>query len=267
MLSKNKTKLINSLKTKKYRDKHGLFLVEGEKLVGELLEWGQGTELLVATAQWLKKNTVIARPGEMSIEEVTEDELKKISTLTSPNKVLAVARKRDFEDTAFDFDRDLTLYLEGVQDPGNLGTILRMADWFGIHTVFCSPDCVDQYNPKVVQSTMGAIFRVRVIYIEKNEFFESVSKSGSSPFVYGTFLDGENIYQVPLGTNGIIVIGNESKGISPALTAFINRRITIPPYPSNVTGGQESLNAAVAASVVLSEFRRRVMQPDDKQEN
>jgi len=260
VLSKNKTKLINSLKTKKYRDKHNLFLVEGEKLVGELLEWGQGIELLAATSQWLKKNTVIASPGEMDIEEVTEEELKNISTLVTANKVLAIARKKDFEDTAFDFDSELTLYLEDIQDPGNFGTILRMADWFGIRTVFCTPDCVDQYNPKVVQSTMGAIFRVRVIYMERTEFFESINRSGATPYVYGTFLDGEDMYQVPLSKNGIIVIGNESRGISEEMTAFTNRRITIPPYSMSGSAGQESLNAAVAASIVLAEFRRRIMQ-------
>ena len=233
-------KFVKSLSQKKFRDQEGLFVVEGEKLVAEAL------------ASRFTVEKVYRR------EEIGEAAMARISALSSPSPALALVRRPN------DLLRDevpvkgLFLALDGIRDPGNLGTILRIADWFGIDAVYASPDTVDVFNPKVVQATMGAIFRVKFHYTEIPAFCTRVLASGGK--VYGTFLNGENLYKKAL-SNGleapsVIVIGNEANGISADVAARVSDRLFIPPYPSD-DPGSESLNAAVATAITVAEFRRQ----------
>ena len=241
-LSHAEIKRLKSLSVKKYRDASGLFTVEGVKLVEEALRSGFSVE------------RVIRR------EEVGEEVMARISSLSSPSPVLAVVRQpADLVLAApGEPSSGLFLALDAIRDPGNLGTILRIADWFGIGAVYASPDTVDIFNPKVVQATMGAIFRVRFHYTDIVALSRAVAASGGS--VYGTFLDGNDLYDRSLNCGSdapsLIVIGNESNGISPAVAAAVTDRLYIPPYPAGEPGS-ESLNAAVATAVAVAEFRRR----------
>ena len=183
---------------------------------------------------------------------VTEEELTKTSLQQNPQQVLAVFKQTEEELTADSISKKLVLALDGVQDPGNLGTIIRIADWFGIDTIVCSPDTADVYNPKVVQATMGSIARVNVVYTQLNEFFDSLP---STLPVYGTLLEGENMYSHKLSANGIIIMGNEGKGISPAIRQRITNALRIPNYPPERETA-ESLNVAIATAIVCGEFRR-----------
>ena len=185
---------------------------------------------------------------------VTDDELRRISFLQHPQQVLALFRlPQDISLSSFHFPlSSLSLALDGVQDPGNLGTIIRIADWFGIDTIYCSEDTADAYNPKVVQATMGSIARVNIIYTDLLQLFESLPPSCP---VYGTLLDGEDIYQQPLSCEGIIVMGNEGNGISEAIRQKVNRRLLIPCFREGDTA--ESLNVAIATAITCSEFKRR----------
>lgn len=250
MLSKNKIKYIRSLELKKYRKEEKAFLAEGPKLVGDLL--GHFTcRLLIALPSWLDTHPEV-QAGE--IIEVTTEELTRASLLKHPQEVLAV-----FEIPTYPTDPEipattLCLALDDVQDPGNLGTILRIADWFGIHDIFCSMGTADVYNPKCVQATMGALARVHLHYCQLPEFLDSLHCDIP---VFGTFLDGDNLYNEPLSERGIIVMGNEGNGISPEISRLINRRILIPNYPAGCETS-ESLNVAVATAIVCAEFRRRM---------
>lgn len=240
MISAAQIKFIKSLSQKKFRDQSGLFTVEGEKLVAEAL------------ASPFRVETVYRK------DEIGESAMARISALSSPSPVLALVHKPEDLQTAQVPDNGLFLALDGIRDPGNLGTILRIADWFGLDGVFASEDTVDLFNPKVVQATMGAIFRVRFHYTDIPAFCRQVCAKGGK--VFGTFLDGENIYDKALD-NGIsapsvIVIGNEANGICAATAACVNERLFIPPYPAD-DPGSESLNAAVATAVTVAEFRRR----------
>ena len=249
MISKAKIKLIRSLELKKKRDAAGLFIAEGGKLVSELLPCFP-CRVLVALPEWLRTHDA-AQAAEVC--EVTRDELAAASLQKSPQQALAVFEKR--ADSVSDMRRDgLRLALDDIQDPGNLGTILRIADWFGIKHVLCSPHCADVYNPKVVQATMGALARVQVHYVDLPAFLEGELAAGVP--VYGTFLDGENIYEKSLAEAGIIVMGNEGNGISDAVCACVSERVLIPSYPPGALTS-ESLNVSAATAIVCAEFRRR----------
>ena len=237
-ISKNELRQVRSLAQKKYRDEAGLFVVEGEKMVSEAL--ASGFEVV----------SVYRR------DEIGEEAMARLSMLSSPSPVLAVVRQP--APAVFRPSRGLFLALDGIRDPGNLGTILRVADWFGIDGVVASPDTVELYNPKVVQATMGAIFRVPFHLMDIATLCRSVVSGGGH--VYGTFLDGENMYSKALDCGkdapSVIVIGNESNGISPAVAACVSDRLFIPPYPAD-DPGSESLNAAIATAITVAEFRRR----------
>ena len=254
MISKNKIKYIRSLELKKNRNKEGVFVAEGHKVVDDLLAL-QPALLIVATAEWIKGKQLGA---ETEVIEVTDEELKKVSFLQHPQQVLAVFRQD--QATAIDSfgfsgidTTELSLALDGVQDPGNLGTIIRIADWFGITHIYCSQDTADVYNPKVVQATMGSIARVKGEYGNLLGLVESLPADVP---VYGTLLDGENIYQQPLENRGLIVMGNEGKGISPALAQKVNRRLLIPNFPEGRPTA-DSLNVAIATAITCAEFRRQ----------
>jgi TrmH family RNA methyltransferase len=247
-ISNNEIKRVKSLQQKKFRDEEGLFVVEGEKMVEEALRSGFHVERIYRK------------------EEIGEEAMKRISALSSPSPVLAVIRKpADVQISditavlASMSGGGLYLALDSIRDPGNLGTILRIADWFGVDAVFAAPDTVDVFNPKVVQSTMGAIFRVKMHYVDLPSLSKSLIHMGGK--VYGTFLDGQNIYSRQLDTGEdapvVIVIGNESEGISKTMQDLVSDRLYIPPYPAE-DPGSESLNAAVATAVTVAEFRRRV---------
>lgn len=247
-LSKNKIKYIRSLELKKNRKEEKVFLAEGPKLVGDLLEYFS-CRFLAATASWLGENPMVQAD---EVAEVTTEELSRASLLKTPQQVLAVFAQPDY---TFDKDvikKSLCLALDDIQDPGNLGTIIRLADWFGIEHIFCSPNTVDVYSPKTVQATMGGIARVKVHYTPLPELIKSL---GPTP-VYGTFLDGKNMYEQQLSMNGLIVMGNEGNGIGCEVGQLINRKLYIPNYPRE-RQTSESLNVAIATAVVCAEFRRQ----------
>ena len=265
MISKNKIKYIRSLELKKNRNKEGKFVAEGFKVVDDLLAL-QPADLIVATQEWLHGKHFA---DQTEVIEVTEEELKKVSFLQHPQQVLAVFRQdtgcnkqdsnnsqEEAKENNFGFSKintqELSLALDGVQDPGNLGTIIRIADWFGITHIYCSQDTADVYNPKVVQATMGSIARVKVEYGNLLALVESLPADVP---VYGTLLDGDNIYQQQLENRGLIVMGNEGKGISPALAKKVNRRLLIPNFPEG-RATADSLNVAIATAITCSEFRR-----------
>lgn len=241
MLSKNQIKLIKSLEAKKNRKREGLFVAEGPKVVGDLLRAGYMPHSIFST---------VSRPDA---ELITDDELRRISFLQHPQEVLGVFHIPTIpQPSAISHQTSgLALALDGVQDPGNVGTIIRIADWFGISQIFCSPDTADVYNPKVVQATMGSLAHVCITYCD---LVPLLSKAGVP--MYCTLLDGQDIYQQPLSENGIIVMGNEGNGISPEVRQLVTNKLLIPNFNKN-TETAESLNVAIATAITLSEFRRR----------
>ncbi|WP_288857237.1 RNA methyltransferase [uncultured Bacteroides sp.] len=247
-LSKNRIKYIRSLEQKKNRKADKVFLAEGPKLVGDLLGHFS-CQFLLATSEWLSRNQPLS---VTDVTEVSEEELSRASLLKTPQQVLAVFRQPDEKTDVSVISRSLCLALDDVQDPGNLGTIVRLADWFGIEHIFCSPNTVDIYNPKTVQATMGGIARVRLHYTPLPELIRSLKDIP----VYGTFLDGENMYGQSLSKNGLIVMGNEGNGIGKEVKSLINRKLYIPNYPASREAA-ESLNVAIATAVVCAEFRRQ----------
>lgn len=251
-LSKNRIKYIHSLELKKNRKADKVFLAEGPKLVGDLLGHFP-CQFLLATSEWLSKNRHL--PVE-EVTEISEEELARASLQKTPQQVLAVFRQPDDKWDASAIRRSLCLALDDVQDPGNLGTIIRLADWFGIEHIFCSPNTVDVYSPKVIQATMGGIARVKLHYTPLPELIGSLKDTP----VYGTFLDGEDMYAQPLSACGLIVMGNEGNGIGEEVEKLINRRLYIPNYPAE-RATSESLNVAIATAVVCAEFRRRAALP------
>ncbi len=253
MLSKNKIKLIQSLNRKKERDESGLFLVEGNKMVEEALRSEYPIETLVCTAQFADQHPEI-RSKAKEVIEADRDSIQKASLLQNPQEALAIVMQPELNTPELNLNTELCLALDFIQDPGNLGTILRIADWFGINTVICSENTVDVFNPKVVQASMGAIFRIKTTYTNLENFLLEASKSQIP--VYGTFMDGNNIYTESLTKNGIIVLGNEGNGISESTSRLVTRRIAIPTFSTNPNKA-ESLNVAIAASICCSEFRRR----------
>ncbi len=260
MLSKNKIKFINSLKKKKFRDTHQKFIAEGSKLVSELLKSSFIIDILIATNKWLNSIQNNFPYQVKEIIEVNSDELKKISSLITAQNVIAVVQIPHYTINTDEIINELSLVLDEIKDPGNLGTIIRIADWFGIKNIFCSSDSVDVYNPKVVQATMGAISRVKVHYENLYRFIvrikkaDKTGKAGKFP-VYGTFLEGNNIYEHSLSSKGLIILGNESKGISKELIPLISQKLFIPRF-FREDKTSESLNVSIAAAIVCSEFRK-----------
>ncbi len=267
MLSQHQIKRITALKVKKFREEAGLFIAEGQKLVLDLSGSNYRVKEVYASAGWIVDNLSMLQEKEISAFETLPREMERISGLTTPGPVLAIveipnarmhectnAQMHPLTTLPHHHITTLTLALDDIRDPGNLGTILRIADWFGISDVICSESTVDLYNPKVVQATMGSITRVNVIYANLAKTLEQLQ--GRCP-VYGAFLDGEDLYGQPLETSCVLVIGNESRGISKELEQYITRRIFIPSYGSNQAGKAESLNASVATAVICAEFRRQ----------
>ncbi|MBP6230871.1 MAG: RNA methyltransferase [Paludibacteraceae bacterium] len=247
MLSKNKIQLIKSLRTKKKRKELGLFIVEGRKSVDELLSYFP-CSLLFHTIEYVSDVAVAYK------QQVSENELKTISLLEQPQQVLAVfamPENKQWSNTIL--SEQLILVIDNIQDPGNLGTIIRVADWFGIRHIVCSIGTVDAYNPKTIQATMGSIGRVAVYYTDMEVFFNTLPVGYP---VYGTFIEGENMYQSDLQQEALIVMGNEGNGISPLVQKYVTHKITIPNYPVNELA-PESLNVAMATAIVCGEFRRR----------
>ena len=237
MISKNQIKFVRQLEQKKYRKKEGLFVAEGPKVVGDLLRAGFKAHTIFATSEWESQG--------QTFQEVSDEELRRVSFLQHPQRVLALF----FIPTeSVPSVSSLSLALDDVQDPGNLGTIIRLADWFGIDTIYCSENTADAWSPKVVQATMGSIARVNIIYTDLQEL---ISKAQVP--VYGTLLDGQDIYTQELSKEGIIVMGNEGNGISAPIRKLINRKLLIPQFHE----GPESLNVAIATAITCSEFRRR----------
>lgn len=244
MLSKKIVKYIQSLSHKKLRDEQNSFIAEGPKVVREFLLSGNFVcAMICATNDWLSENkNILLSISPANIYEVNESTLQKISQLKTPNKVVCVFEKRVM-DMNPQLNNRLSLMLDNIQDPGNLGTIIRIADWFGVDNVICSENSVDCYNPKIVQATMGSLSRVNLVYTSLIPFI----KKYNSISVYAAALDGVPVSQIKYVSEGIIVIGNESKGISAELMNIAAQKITIPRY-----GKAESLNAAVAAGIILS---------------
>ena len=236
MITKNQIKYIRGLAQKKNRIKEQCFVVEGEKSVAELLKSSFQIIDLFATKQWIAENNY-AKANAISAAELT-----RISNLKSANNVLAVVR---FSDEKQERSEGVTLVLDDVNDPGNLGTIIRMCDWFGVQQIVCSKNTVDIYNPKVVQSTMGSLFRVGVMYIDLSTYLTEVTTP-----IYGAFMDGENIKGISVNENAHLVMGNEANGISEDVEKYISKKVAI----KNVGGNTESLNVAVATAILLHEF-------------
>ena len=246
MLSKSTIKYVNSLKQKKFRQRYCKFTAEGDKIVNEILENSNiNIERVFAVSNWIEENPKLAQIHQ--VEEVTLNELKKISSLQTPNQILVVLDTFDHKVITKDINESLSLVLDNIQDPGNLGTIIRIADWFGIPYVFCSKGCVDVYNSKVVQSSMGSFLRTKVIYTEIETLFSEYSEVPK----YGAILGGQNIFKTTLTQNGFIVIGNESKGVSSEVKKLLTHHLEIPSY-----GKAESLNASVATGIICATFRQ-----------
>ncbi|MGB4124447.1 MAG: TrmH family RNA methyltransferase [Bacteroidales bacterium] len=252
MLSAAQIKLIRSLHLQKFRKSANLFLVEGNKMVAELLRSDYGIEAIYATEKWFVKNRGEFFKDKFEVIKISSAELKRISALKTPNDVLALVRIPEPSLNLEAFN-NLVLMLDGIADPGNLGTIIRIADWYGIKTVICSSDSVELFNPKVVQATMGSLFRVNVFYGFLPEIFQ---KYCSVIPIYGATLDGVNIYAKELPEKAVIVIGSESHGISAEVKEKVDFLITIPSFSS----AAESLNASVATAVICSEFRRKALK-------
>jgi len=253
-ITRNQVKMILSLQKRRVREESSLFVIEGDKLVREYILAGNRVMLLAGKPEWLDGEQEAVISGADEIVTVSYEELRRISSLRTPHNVLALA---PMEKGVYSFSilqGKLIPVLEYVQDPGNLGTIIRIAAWFGMKNIVCSPDCVDFYNPKVIQATMGAFMHVKVWYTPLDEMLDKAVTDGIE--VFGTTTDGGSIYDSGLASEGIILFGNESRGISGELLRHVTQRITIP-GPHNQMAGIESLNVSMAAAIVCSEFARR----------
>lgn len=254
MISKNKTNFIKSLQNKKVRDDEKLYVIEGDKIVNEFLMAKVNIKTLIALPEFINSLSAEMMKYIGEIESAGYDELKKVSTLKTPRNAIAVVPIPDYNINPDDLFNRLTVALDYVQDPGNLGTIIRAAAWFGIKDIICSNDTVDVYNPKVIQATMGAILNVSVHYTDLKDFLKKASEPAIP--VYGTHIEGKSVYSHSLGKKGIILLGNESKGISEKLLPYITERLMIPRF-TTALHGIDSLNVSMAASVIFSEFARR----------
>lgn len=245
-ISKNQIKYLRSLKQKKFRQMYNNFVVEGTKIAEELLSHPSfQIQTVFALENWLTKNESLLKKDEYEVFQVSEKELTQISNLKTPNQVFIVVRQKANQLAVDDLQKQLSLYLDGIQDPGNLGTILRIADWFGIPNVLCSEDSVEVYNPKVIQASMGAFLRVRTAVFK----LDTVANNANIP-ILGAMMTGESCFDLGRIKAGIIVIGNEGKGIRPETEALLSQKITIPAH-----GGAESLNAAVATGIICACLR------------
>ena len=248
-MTKADIQLVRSLADKRGRTEHGLFLAEGGKLIGEL------------RASHLRVRKIYALEGVFEgpeVETVTPRDMERLSQLKTPSNSVALVEIPHYRLKTAELRNRLTLALDEVQNPGNVGTIIRLADWFGITDILCSEGTADCFNPKVVQATMGAILRVRVHYLPLAPLLTEAAAGGIP--VYGTFLEGENIYESKLAPTGIVVMGNEGRGVTPAVAQCISRKLFIPPWPAD-RRGSESLNVAMATGIVCAEFRRRLHTP------
>lgn len=250
-MTKAEISFIRSLSSRKERYAAGVFVAEGEKLVKELLASSFTVRRVYLCGDEIQLPQQVAVPSE----RITSREMERISLLKTPSDILAVVEMPDYGSTETFLPEDWVLALDDVQDPGNMGTIIRLADWFGIRDIFCSKATVDCFNPKVVQATMGAIVRVRVHYVPLPKFLQRMLSEGIP--VYGTFLEGENIYDAELPAKGVLVMGNEGQGISTLVEQQTTRKLFIPSYPTN-TETSESLNVAIATAVATAEIRRRL---------
>lgn len=248
MISKNLTKLIRSLEIKKNRERNGLFVAEGPKTVGDLAAVSQ-PKIIVATEEWLDKHD---KEAATEYTVATDEELRKVSFLQHPQQVIGLFPIPQPTFDAGTCNKELCLALDKVQDPGNLGTIIRIADWFGISTILCNEGTADAFNPKVVQATMGSIARVNIFYTDLAATLGSLP--GDTP-IYATSLDGGNLYSQELSPAGVIIMGNEGNGVSPEIMKTANRTLYIPSYSK--TDGIDSLNVAIATAVTCAEFKRR----------
>lgn len=253
MLSKQITKIIQNLEKKKFREKYNLFKIEGEKLVAELLRSPLAVHAIIAYPEWIQANGHLL--GKTQVLETDEKGMKAISNFQSLPHVMALAEIPNHPYHPDEVAGTLSLVLNGIQDPGNLGTILRIADWFGVSHLLCDRDCASIYNPKCVQASMGAIFRVHAYYLDLPAAISQLKAKGMP--VFGTFLDGENIYTSPLPSQGLIIMGNEGKGIAEDIGKLADFRLTIPNFTPTGTSS-ESLNVGVATGIILSEFKRRI---------
>ncbi|MFN0276797.1 MAG: TrmH family RNA methyltransferase [Chitinophagales bacterium] len=244
MLSKAQIKFIQSLRQKKYRQKYAQFMIEGDKIVKEAIATEYPLKLIAATQSWLAHNAAVI-PKQVEVVETTEQEIAKASNLQTPQPVIAIASQRETNRVVRN-ELSWEIALDNINDPGNFGTIIRSADWFGVKNVFCSHDCVDVFNPKVIQASMGSVFRVEVAYVDLKNFLSSASQKK-----YAATLNGTSLYELKKIEPGILLVGNESHGINEELGKFCEEKITIPK-----TGGAESLNAAVACSIILSHVVR-----------
>lgn len=278
-MTRNEIKLISSIRKTKQRNEHGLFIVEGIKMVKELVtQQALKIHSIYVTEESLFKELESIkneRSEAYTISNISEYHIKRIGDPNNPQRVLAVVHIPEWKIDYLELLGNLTIALDYIQNPGNLGTIIRTADWFGIKNIICSNDSVDVFNPKVIKATMGSIFRVKVHYLDLGKFFagrQSLYTNNPSVLirkkyeerglnrVYGAMVNGENIYETDLQKNGIILLGNEGNGISPGLHNYINTKIAIPSFSSKKDALKpESLNIAAAAAVLCSEFRRRVI--------
>lgn len=249
----NQRKLIASLQQARHRRALGLFVIEGTRSVLDSARCFE-IEMLVATPAWLEEHGHRLPPHAGTLLTARAEDMKQMSSMVTPQGVLAVCRIPASPESFEPGPDELILALDRVQDPGNMGTIMRVADWFGINRIIASPDTVDIYNPKVIQATMGAIARVQVLYMPLAPTLRVLADKGIE--IYGTFLGGEPLYASPLSKGGVIVMGNEGNGITDETASAITRRITIPPYPADHTT-VESLNVGVATAITVAEFRRR----------
>jgi len=256
-ITKAQVKMVRSLQQKKFRDESGLFVAEGEKCVEELAKAFE-LEMLIAEEGIELNQSVLCQAKPVCTLSAKRSEIEQMSSLRTPQGVIGVFRK--IQNSQFN-KNTLLLALDGIQDPGNLGTIIRTCDWLGVHDIICSLDTADCYNPKVVQATMGALARVRIHYVDLPQKLSAFSRQHADMRIYGTLLDGQNMYEVLANPNAkanslsIIVMGNEGNGISQAVRSLITHPIFIPSYPKNAETS-ESLNVSIATAIVLAEFRR-----------
>lgn len=251
-MTKSEIQLVRSLADKQARTESGLFVAEGAKLIGEL------------RASHLRVRKIFSLEGVFEgpeVEQVSPKEMERLSLLKTANNSLALVEIPHYRLDAGVLAGQLVLALDGVQNPGNMGTIIRLADWFGIGDIVCSENTADCFNPKVVQATMGAILRVKVHYTDLERFLSGAAAQGMP--LYGTFLEGSNIYESMLTQGGVVIMGNEGRGVTPGVERLVTRRLFIPPYPAD-RQGSESLNVAMATGIVCAEFRRQASTKSEK---
>lgn len=254
MVSKNQLKFIQSLHLKKYREEHQLYIIEGIKLVNEYIISPSLKELYCTETYIAHHQELLASRNDIRIEIISSEELKKISLQATPNHVLGICRKEESILNKEALSAGLTLFLDDIKDPGNLGTIIRIADWFGIKQIICSPESTELYNPKTLQATMGAALRVNVVYQSFQNFYTTINTLTTKLPIYGALLHGDDVYSTSLKP-GILIIGNEANGISDSVLEKITHPITIPAATNN---GSESLNAAIATAILCGEFFRQI---------